>query len=121
VLFRPYPWQVDNASQQLGLIGTLVALGLLTLFVRELILGRGAVMERAGPLIYGSFCLLIAYSLSAGNAGTAFRYRTHVVALAGCAFIVLWVIRQQEQEARGVSREPRYRGARTAIPGAQPG
>lgn len=98
VLFRPYPWQVDNTSQQLGLLGTLVALGLLALLIRELILSRGAIMERAGPLIYLLFCLLVAYSLSAGNAGTAFRYRTHLVAVAGCALVALWSARRQEED-----------------------
>ena len=116
VLLRPYPWQVDNASQQLGLLGTLVALGLISLLVRELILGRGAIMERAGPLIYLAFCLLIAYSLSAGNAGTAFRYRTHLVAVAGCALVALWSGRRQEEEAK-VASEPDYRVGDPAVAG----
>ena len=56
-------------------------------------------MERAGPLVYVGFFLLIAYSLSAGNAGTAFRYRMHIVALAVCALVVLRVLRTQPATA----------------------
>ena len=51
-------------------------------------------MKRAGPFIYALFCLLIAYSLSAGNAGTAFRYRTHLVALAVCVAVALYSTRR---------------------------
>jgi hypothetical protein len=89
VLTRPYPWQQGNTSQVLGVIGTLFAWGCFFWLALELWRARGQIMQRAGPLIYVGFFLLIAYSLSAGNAGTAFRYRMHVVALAVCALVVL--------------------------------
>lgn len=94
VLFRPYIWQLDNTSQQLGLFGSLVALAVLIGVVRELFRNRGKIMGRAGPLIYLGFFTLVAYSLSAGNAGTAFRYRTHVVAIGFSLLVVLWFSRQ---------------------------
>jgi hypothetical protein len=89
VLTKPYPWQVGNVSQQFGLLGTIFAWTFFWLVIRELWRARGKIMDRAGPFVYTGFFLLIAYSLSAGNAGTAFRYRTHVVALAICLFAVL--------------------------------
>ena len=46
-------------------------------------------MSRAGPLLYVAAGLLVAYSLSAGNAGTAFRYRTHVVVVATAALVAV--------------------------------
>jgi hypothetical protein len=95
VLTRPYPWQLGNVSQQLGLLGTIFAFTCFWLLALELVRARGQIMARAGPLIYVGFLLLIAYSLSAGNAGTAFRYRTHVVALAFCILIVLRELRAQ--------------------------
>ena len=36
----------------------------------------------AAPFIYTSGFLLVAYALSSGNAGTAFRYRVNVVLIA---------------------------------------
>lgn len=99
VLTRPYPWQLGNTSQQLGLLGTIFAWTCFWLLALEAWRARGHVMERAGPLIYVGFFLLIAYSLSAGNAGTAFRYRTHVVALAFCALVVLRELRTQAAPA----------------------
>ena len=103
VVFRPYPWQVDNPSQRFGLLGTLVALSVLVLLGRGLIRNRGEIMARAGPLIYTGFFLLIAYSLSAGNAGTAFRYRTHIVAVAACIAVALWHVRSQRSSIRSSS------------------
>ncbi len=97
VLLRPYPWQIDNASQRLGLVGTMFTLFLIGFLVRELVIDRHALMKRAGPFLYTLFCLLIAYSLSAGNAGTAFRYRTHLVALAVCVAVALYSTRRQAE------------------------
>jgi hypothetical protein len=89
VVLRPYPWQVGNAEQRLGLLGTLVALATLMWLVSELIRNRGRIIDRAGPLIYVGAFLLIAYALSAANAGTAYRYRTQVIAVALCLIVVL--------------------------------
>ena len=80
IITKPYPWQLQNASQQLGLLGTISLFVLLVYLAGGLASGSGKIVRRAGPLLYPLFLLLVAYSLSAGNAGTAFRYRTHLVA-----------------------------------------
>ena len=99
---KPYPWQLGNTSQRLGLLGTTVLfLGLIFLLGAMLTNGR-EIMRRAGPLVYPALFLLIAYSLSAGNAGTAFRYRTHLVAFL---VAVLVVLRSARQEKRAAVRE----------------
>jgi hypothetical protein len=109
VIFKPYPWQIHNTSQQLGVIGTIVMFVGLLLLIGAMLQNGGAVMRRAGPFVYPAVMLLVAYSLSAGNAGTAFRYRTHIVGLMLCLLLVL---RQQRSEARtAVERGPHYRGA----------
>ena len=113
VVLRPYPWQVQNTSQQLGVIGTLVMLVGLLLLMGALLQNGGAVMRRAGPLVYPGLLLLVAYSLSAGNAGTAYRYRTHLVGLMLCLLLVL---RQQRAEAvTAAERTSTFRG-RAALP-----
>jgi hypothetical protein len=89
VLLKPYPWQLGNTSQRFALLGTVVFITALVLLLSELWRNRGSIMARAGPLIYVGLFLLTAYSLSAGNAGTAFRYRTHVVALGLCVLASL--------------------------------
>ncbi|MFL5906591.1 MAG: hypothetical protein ACJ75Z_03215 [Solirubrobacterales bacterium] len=118
VVTRPYPWQLGNTSQQFGLLGTIFAWTVFWILGLELWRARGHIMERAGPLIYTGLFLLIAYSLSAGNAGTAFRYRTHIVALALCSLVVLRELRTNPDAIRTPSpAAPRTeRAAATAIP-----
>jgi len=107
VLTRPYPWQLGNVSQQFGLLGTIFAFTVFWMLARELWRARGNIMDRAGPLVYVGFFLLIAYSLSAGNAGTAFRYRMHIVALAVCLLVVLRVLRTDGAGAPEGAQTPR--------------
>ena len=68
----------------------------------------------AAPLVYPAAFMLVAYAISAGNAGTAYRYRTHLVGLAVCLVIVLLAHRRQEQE--GLARMPRRRRPRPIFP-----
>ncbi len=107
-LLKPYPWQVANTSQQLGLVGGIVTLVALWLLIVSVVRKRRRAMDRAGPLMYVGASLLVAYAVTAGNAGTAFRLRTHVVALAIC--LVAAVRRTPVEEAAelrsGDAREP---------------
>ncbi len=89
VLLRPYPWQLQNASQQLGAIGTLVVLVVLYLLFRYVRRNRGKVLALTAPVLYPAVFLLMAYALSVGNAGTGFRYRTHLVLLGLASLVIL--------------------------------
>jgi len=89
IVTKPYPWQTGNTSQQLGVLGTLFMFAGLLLLAGAILRQPSAIMRRAGPLIYPALFLLVAYSLSAGNAGTAYRYRTHLVAFLFALAIVL--------------------------------
>jgi hypothetical protein len=111
VILRPYVWQTQNTSQQLGAIGSLVVLGCLALLAMAIARNRKQIMDTAGPLVYPAAFMLVAYAISAGNAGTAYRYRTHLVGLAVCLVIVLLAHRRQEQE--GLSRVSKRPGLAT--------
>jgi hypothetical protein len=106
IVTKPYPWQLQNTSQQLGVLGTTFLFVGLFLFAGALMQNGRAIMRRAGPLVYPALFLLAAYSLSAGNAGTAFRYRTHLVAFLAAVLVVL---RAQRQEDQAVVRTPPLR------------
>jgi len=95
IVTKPYPWQLANTSQRLGVLGTTFLFVGLILLAAALIRNGRSVMQRAGPLVYPALFLLAAYALSAGNAGTAFRYRTHLVAFL---VAVLAVLRSQTQD-----------------------
>jgi hypothetical protein len=86
---RPYPWQLQDTSQRLGGLGSLVALAIFGLLLVYAWRSRGQILTRTAPILYPLLFLLIAYSLSAGNAGTGFRYRTHLVVLAIAMVVIL--------------------------------
>jgi hypothetical protein len=88
VVLRPYPWQVGTIRQQVGVLGSLVALGALAYLLTLFWANRGTVMRRTAPLMYPASFLLAAYSLASANAGTSFRYRTQLVAL-GIAIVAV--------------------------------
>jgi hypothetical protein len=100
VTFRPYLWELGSASQRIGAIGGLFAMAVLAMLVYAVARRRHEVFARAGPLVYLGFFLLAAYSLSTGNAGTGFRYRTHLLAIAICVIASLWVWRTERATER---------------------
>jgi hypothetical protein len=106
---RPYPWELENTSQQLGLLGTMVLFVGLIMLASALVRNGSTIMRRAGPLVYPALFLLAAYALSAGNAGTAFRYRTHLVAFLLALIVVLRQQRSEEQAAAAVPSTGRLR------------
>lgn len=89
LMLQPYPWQLHDTSQMFGSIGTLFAYAILILLIRYMWINRGSVFGRAGPLLYPLLFEMIAYALTVGNAGTGFRYRSHLVTLAIAAMAVL--------------------------------
>jgi hypothetical protein len=111
--FKPFPWQVQDISQQLGALGTLIWLTGLVLLIRYVWASRGEILTIGAPILSPMMFLLIAYSLSAGNAGTGFRYRSHLVLLAAA---MLAVLRESAAVARSRSVDGRISpgGAGTA-------
>jgi hypothetical protein len=81
LIFRPYPWQVADWSQRLGVIETLFVLALVVLLARAILKRGRTVLATTGPLLYQAVALWIAYSLAVTNAGTGFRYRTQIIPL----------------------------------------
>ncbi len=111
VVLRPYPWQLANTSQQLGAIGTGVVLVALVALLRYVRRNRGGVLAVAAPFVYPACFLLVAYALSVGNAGTGFRYRTHLV-LLGLATLVVLRERALRRDSPDGDEEPQTLAAR---------
>jgi hypothetical protein len=107
IILRPYIWQTQNTSQQLGAFGTLIVLACLALLAMAIARNRQQIMKMAGPLVYPAGFMLVAYAISAGNAGTAYRYRTHLVGLALSLVVVL--VAHRRQELARAARVPRRR------------
>jgi hypothetical protein len=109
LVLRPYPWQLADTSQRFGALGTLFAYAILILLARYAWLSRGHIFPWAAPFLYPLFFMLVAYSLSVGNAGTGFRYRAHLTTLAVCAMVVLreHVRRRRAETRAGIARNGR--------------
>jgi len=120
LILKPYPWQLGDSSQRFGAIGTLFSYVVLLLLIRFAWMSRGEILPRAAPLLYPIFFLLIAYSLSVGNAGTGFRYRTHLTILAVAATVILReVARRRKAQATALANPPKPEArARSAAPAA---
>lgn len=111
LLLRPYPWQVRDPSQRLGVLGTLVAYAGLWLLGLYAVRCRRLIFEIAAPLLYPMIFLMIAYSLSVGNAGTGFRYRTQLVVLLIPTVVVLrerWLAITVKTRSRVTSRQNQF-------------
>jgi hypothetical protein len=80
-LARPYPWQVANTSQRLGVLGSLIFWTLLAAAIVMLVRDGRTALARAGPFIYLAAAVTVGYALSTANAGTGFRYRMHLTIL----------------------------------------
>jgi hypothetical protein len=99
ILLRPYPWQAGDINQMLGVLGSVVALACFALLLRYAVVLRGRGLPVGAPLLYPLAFLTIAYALSVGNAGTGFRYRTHLVTLAiGLAVVLRSAVLQTMRE-----------------------
>jgi hypothetical protein len=120
VLLRPYPWQVGDFSQSVGVIGSLVALSCFFLLIRYAWLCRGRVFERAGPLLYPFLFLMVGYALAVGNAGTGFRYRTHLVTLAFGAMVVLRETVLARRKIESVEDSGASERSMAVLPGRRP-
>ena len=116
LIFRPYPWQLSDASQQLGAVGTLISFACLFLLARYAWERRRHVFAEIGPIIYPMFFLAIAYALSAGNAGTGFRYRTDLLPLTIGALVVL---REHALRARTAGREAEVQSGHRSLQASQ--
>jgi hypothetical protein len=89
LILQPYPWRLGDTSQRVGAVGTLFAYAILLLLLLYAWQSRGHVFPRAAPLLYPLLFLMVAYALTVGNAGTGFRYRTHLLTLAVAAMMIL--------------------------------
>jgi hypothetical protein len=105
LVLQPYPWQLQDSSQIFGAFGTLVAYVVLLLLIWYAWISRGSVFGRAGPLLYPLLFETVAYAVTVGNAGTGFRYRSHLVTLGICATCVLWTAAKERRE-HGASEAP---------------
>jgi hypothetical protein len=100
LLLRPYPWQVGNSSQRAGVPGTLAAWTMLLVAFAFVATRLRVAVTALAPLLYIFVMLTVIYALSTGNAGTGFRYRTHLlVVLAAIVAALAYLPRKPNRKA----------------------
>jgi hypothetical protein len=105
LLFRPYPWQVENMSQRLGVVGSITAWALLA-STAALAVSRGRLaLRRLPPFLYVLVPVTLMYALATGNAGTGFRYRTHILVVLTAAFAALTTDRDGKSQSGSARRQ----------------
>jgi hypothetical protein len=92
LLVRPYPWEQQNLSQRLAILGT-IPTWFLTLAVLIAVFRRRFV-SNALPVAYMLFAVTIGYAVTTANAGTGFRHRMHVVVLLSALAAIVWLQRE---------------------------
>lgn len=81
-LFAPFPWMVQSSEDLLGLLISVLNLVLVLLLIRSL--SGGFVDVRARWLFWVLASLLVGFSLTTSNYGTALRHSSKLVPLALC-------------------------------------
>jgi 4-amino-4-deoxy-L-arabinose transferase-like glycosyltransferase len=78
LLFAPFPWAITGVRQLLTLPETLVWYALMPAFVRGLVHSIRHRLRDVLPILVFMVTLTVAYALTQGNVGTAYRQRTQV-------------------------------------------
>jgi hypothetical protein len=73
-------------------------------------------------VVYPALFLTIAYALSVGNAGTGYRYRTHLVVLGLATLVILreHAKRAEEEEAAAADEDARRPRSGAVAPDPEP-
>lgn len=84
----PYPWQVADLQQRLGVLPTLLAWCLVVAVLVALVRRRRQ-LATVAPVLVLTVVVIVSYALTTANAGTGFRHRTHLLFMLGGLFGML--------------------------------
>jgi len=97
LLFGPFPWQVRNVRQALGLLDAMIVWCLVPSFIRGLRQARRRLGRRLALLVAPALGITVVLALLIGNSGTLIRERIQVTVLL-LPFIALGRLRAEEEE-----------------------
>jgi len=108
---RPYPWQVENLSQRLGALGTIVWYCLLATVVAALVLNsrRPQFWAAAAPILLLVSAQTTAYALTLINAGLGLRHRIHLALMVTLVLAIAYGQYHVEGRNRRLARQDRTR------------
>ena len=105
LLFGPFPWQVRNVRQALGLLDAMIVWCLVPSFIRGLRQARRRLGRRLALLVAPALGITVVLALLIGNSGTLIRERIQVTVLL-LPFIALGRLRAEGEEVPEVTPDP---------------
>lgn len=98
LLLAPFPWQMASVRSAITAPEVFVWWGLLPLMVAGIAWTVRHNLRRALPVLLFSVMLTLAYSITQGNVGTAYRQRTQIQVFLFIFIAVGWTVRKEKQE-----------------------
>lgn len=109
LMFAPFPWQTTNVRQAITIPEVLLWWALIPFLISGLIYTIRNRLRNAFPVLMFSLMLTIAYSVSQGNVGTAYRQRTQIQVflfiLIGVGYTLYQERRENEKLLRSAAKQ----------------
>jgi len=102
LMFAPFPWQATNLRQAITIPEVLVWWAMLPLLVIGLNYTIRNRLRNAFPILIFSLLLTLAYSISQGNVGTAYRQRTQIQVFLFILIGVGWTVFKEKRESKKI-------------------
>ena len=102
--FAPFPWEAENLRQSLTIPEVIVWWATMPFLVLGLFYAIKHRIRSAFPILIFSLLLTLAYSITQGNVGTAYRQRTQIQVFLFILIAVGWTVFQEHRENKRVMR-----------------
>lgn len=109
VMFAPFPWQANNLRQAIALPEVLIWWLMVPFMISGIIYAIRHRIREALPILIFSLMLTLAYSISQGNVGTAYRQRTQIQVFLFMFIAVGIVLRKEAKENKKIILQARRR------------
>jgi hypothetical protein len=109
LMFAPFPWQISNFRQASTLPEMLVWWALFPLLIGGLWFTIKHKLRNAVPILLFTLMLTLAYSISQGNVGTAYRQRAQVQVFLFIFIAVGATLMIEKRENTKLAQEASYR------------
>lgn len=117
LMFAPFPWQAENLRQTITIPDVLVWWAMLPFLVLGIIYTVKNRLRNAFPVLIFSLLLTLAYSISQGNVGTAYRQRAQIQVFLFILVGVGWTVYRERRENERMIRAEAQRRVNAQLRG----
>lgn len=104
LMFAPFPWQAANLRQTITVPDVLVWWAMMPFLIMGIIYTVKNRLRNAFPVLIFSLLLTLAYSISQGNVGTAYRQRAQIQVFLFILVGVGWTVYRERRENERIIR-----------------